>query len=419
MKKRDNTLVTRRIRLARLATFAGFGLIGAMMYIWSTSVSALRQHLGLHGGQGDMDFGMLAFGIGAGAAAGSLLVGRLIDLYGPKRVVGGALIAYPLSIIPLGFATGLGFALAFGVLLGLLRGATDTAINAHGVQVERFYRRPIMSAFHACYSLGGFLFGMLGSYLAGLYPDSAAVPFLLGGSVLLALGVLISRFMLEQNEAPEDSHVEPLPNAVAAGTAPGVGERRIVLLMAGFGVLLLGGMVGESAVADWGQEYLRRELSTSTSLAGLAISLFTGAECFGRLIGDRLAERFGATRLVCCSGVCSLLGLLLASLGGSAMLAMIGFALFGLGLSCLAPLMLSSAGRKDPANAGRNIGIVNCIGYSGMLVAPAALSLIVSAFGIGVLLYFPLLLLGLLTLFGPLLMRDGGSPSQTASPAAA
>jgi hypothetical protein len=68
--------------------------------------------------------------------------------------------------------------------------------------------------------------------------------------------------------------------------------------------------------------------------------------------------------------------------------------------------MISAAGRRDPEYAGRNIGIVNCIGFSGMLVGPAAITVIVSNFGLSKLMFFPLVMLGLLATFGPLLMRS-------------
>ncbi|KAF1018584.1 MAG: Inner membrane protein YbjJ [Paracidovorax wautersii] len=410
-QQRDDSQVTPRIRRARVATFCGFALVGALMYIWSTSVTAFRNHLGLSGAEGDLSFGLIAFGIGAGAAVGSLFIGRLIDLYGAKRIVGMTLVLYPLSIVPLGLVGNVPFALAFGIALGLLRGAADTALNAHGVQVERFYRRPIMSAFHAFYSLGGFLFGMVGSYFAGRSAESALLPFMACGLALLAASVVICRYLLDKDDMPAPQHA---PHALQ-GTPATATHGHIVLLMVGFGVLLLGAMVGENAVADWGQEYLSREVGTTASVAGMAISFFTGAQFIGRLVGDRLAEWMGAPRLVCLSGLCAVLGLIVTITGTNAVAGMIGFSMFGLGVSCIAPLMLSSAGRKDPLNAGRNIGIVNGIGYTGMLAAPAALSLIVSAFGIGMLLYFPLVLLALLALFGPQLMRDR-RPS-TATPA--
>ncbi|MCO6060455.1 MFS transporter [Pseudomonas sp. MOB-449] len=409
MNKRDNSLVTPRIRMARIATFAGFMMVGAMMYIWSTGVSAFREQMGLSGSLGDADFGLIALGIGIGAAAGSLFVGRFIDIFGSKRVIYTTAVIYPLSIIPLGFVTGFWFALVFGMILGIFRGAIDTALNTHGVQVERFYRRPIMSAFHAFYSLGGFLLGMVGSLFATRFTESAAVPFTVLGVAMLVIGCVIGHFMLNKDDVPELA--EPAKPHALTEAIPSAGSAwQIILLMIGFGVLLLGSMLGESSVADWGQEYVRRELGTSISLAGIAVSVFIGAECFGRLIGDRIAERVGAPQMVFGSGILAICGLLLTMIGGTATSGLIGFGLFGLGLACIAPLMLSSAGRKDPANAGRNIGIVNGIGYSGMLLGPAAISTVVNYFGISYVLYTPLVLLVPLALFGPLLMRTQTTP---------
>lgn len=403
MNKINHSLVTPRIRRARIATVAGFMMIGAMLYIWSTGVSAFRHHMGLGGDIGDADFGMIAFGIGVGSAAGSVLVGLFLDRFGARKVILATAIAYPLSIIPLGFTTEFSFALLFGLLLGLLRGATDTAFNTHGVQVERFYQRSIMTSFHAAYALGGFLFGMVGSLLAARFTDSAAVPFAVLGGLIVIMGAVVGSFMLEKHEVVEHDKVEQM-----AGAAPSANA--VVLLMVSFGVLLLGSMVGEGTVADWGQEYGRRVLGSTASNAGIAVSVFTGAEFFARLVGDRVAARMGPARMVFISALISITGLAITVVFHTQAAGIIGFAMFGLGLACVAPLMLSSAGRKDPANAGRNIGIVNCIGYSGMLVGPAATAYVVSMFGIEKLLYFPMLLLIPLAIFGPALMRQRRSP---------
>ncbi|KPW59400.1 MULTISPECIES: MFS transporter [Pseudomonas syringae group genomosp. 2] len=405
MTTRDNALVTPRIRRARIATFAGFMMVGAMMYIWSTGVTAFREQLGLSGDAGDVDFGIIAFGIGVGSAAGSFLIGKFLDVFGSKKVIYVTAVGYPLSIIPLGFATGFHFALGCGIVLGLLRGAIDTAFNTHGVQVERFYRRPIMSAFHAFYSLGGFLLGMIGSAFAEHFTNSAQVPFSVLGGAMLVIGLVVGHFMLDKHDVAPEFSEESAP-VQQPSSSTGTQAKAIILLMIGFGVLLLGSMVGESAIADWGQEYIRRVLETPVSTAGMAVSVFIGAECFGRLIGDRLAEKIGASKVVLLSAVLAIGGLIITVVGHSVVYGVIGFALFGLGLSCIAPLMLSSAGRKDPLNAGRNIGIVNCIGYSGMLLGPAAIATVVNFFGIERLLFFPMVLLVPLALFGPVLMRN-------------
>jgi MFS family permease len=401
----QNTQIPTRIRKARIATFLGFMMIGAMMYIWSTGVSVFRVQLGFTGESGDANFGLIALGVGVGSATGALWVGRLLDTFGAKPVITVCALAYPLSIIPLGFVSGFWFALCFGVVLGLLRGALDTALNAHGVQVERFYQRSIMSGFHAFYSLGGFLLGMVCSWLTGLYTDSVQVPYTLLGVALFIVGWFFSRWLLGKHDVPEPSASDWQTGAHSPDEAGKGPSAKTLLVMIALGVLLLGSMMGENAIADWGQEYIRREFSTSTSMAGMAVSIFVGAAFVGRLFGDRLAAAFGNSQVVFGCGTICVLGMIITIIGGTAVTGIVGFALFGLGLSCIAPLMISAAGRRDPKHAGRNIGIVNCIGFSGMLVGPAVITVIVSHLGLGKLMFFPLIMLALLATLGPLLMR--------------
>lgn len=411
MNNLHKTPIPKRIRRARVATFLGFMMIGAMMYIWSTGVSVFRSQLGLSGELGDANFGMIALGIGVGSATGALLVGRLLDQFGAKPVITVCALAYPLSIIPLGFVSGFWLAMCFGVVLGLLRGALDTALNAHGVQVERFYQRSIMSSFHAFYSLGGFLLGMACSWLTGFYTDSVLVPFTVLGVAMLIVGCIFSRWLLGKHDVPDASSSAWQTGAQSPdGTGKGPSARTLLVMIA-LGVLLLGSMMGENAIADWGQEYIRREFSTTTSTAGMAVSIFVGAAFIGRLFGDWMAAAFGNARVVFGCGTVCVLGMILTIVGGTATTGILGFALFGLGLSCIAPLMISAAGRRDPEHAGRNIGIVNCIGFSGMLVGPAAITVIVSHFGLGMLMFFPLIMLGLLATFGPLLMKAPKNPA--------
>jgi MFS family permease len=397
-------VITKRIRKARVATFLGFILLGGLMYTWSTGVSAFREQLGLGGELGDVDFGIVALMIGIGSAAGSLAIGRIIDSFGAKTAVTLCVILYPASIIPMGLVSNVHYALGFGAVLGLFRGALDTALNAHGIQVERFYNRPILAAFHACYALGGFLLGIIGSWLSSIYTENAAVQFSLLGGVTLVIGILLSRWLLNKDEAPSQIR---LNNTLLHTNASGEAATRyaVIAVMFGFGFLLLAAMIGESAIADWGQEFVRREFMTTASLAGIAVSTFTGAEFIGRMLGDRLAGRFGPRQVVFVGSLIAIAGLSLSILGRSSATSVAGFGLFGLGISCIAPLMLSAAGAFDPNNFGRNIGIVNCIGYSGMLIAPAAITTIVNYFGLEKLMYFPLVMIGLLATFAPVLMR--------------
>jgi MFS family permease len=61
----------------------------------------------------------------------------------------------------------------------------------------------------------------------------------------------------------------------------------------------------------------------------------------------------------------------LVALAPSTAFALAGFALTGIGLANLVPLLFSAAGRHGGANPGAAIAAVSFIGYGGMLVAPS------------------------------------------------
>jgi MFS family permease len=402
-----------RIVRARVATLVSFGTLGGMMYAWSTCVTAFREQMELHGDAGDLRFGMIVLSTGIAAAIGSLAVGRFADRFGPRAAITACVILYPLALISLGYVHTPLFAVLLVSVLGLFRGALDTVLNAHGIQVERYYGRSIMSSFHACYSIGGFLIGLVGSWLSSLYSTSATLQFTVLGGTMMLLGLIAAASMLRKSELLPASTPESGESASDSGdTSLGTPRRSslaLTLLMIAFGVLLLGSMAGENVVGDWGQEYLHRVDGATIALAGLAIAIFTGMEAAGRVFGDRLAQHFGRPRVLFVSGLLSFIGLAAAYIANQPWVSLAGFAALGLGLSSIAPLMLSTAGRADPAHAGRNIGIVNSIGYSANLVSPATITFVVTHFGLQRLLLFPLLLLMPLAFLGPVLMRRAES----------
>lgn len=84
--------------------------------------------------------------------------------------------------------------------------------------------------------------------------------------------------------------------------------------------------------------------------------------------------------------------------------AYVGFGLMGLELGCVQPITISAAGRMDPKNAGRNIGIVNGVGHLGFLVGPALLSIVATSIGIQWLFMIPAVLMLFIAVAGPLLI---------------
>lgn len=395
-----SNITTKRLRRARLVTFVGFFQLGVQLFLWATSTSALRAHLGWEGAAGDLYFGALLLTLGIAAAVGAFAIGPIIDRYGVRRTVAVTLVAHPLLLIPLGYVSGLVGAVISTALLGLSRGAHDTGINAHGVEVQRHYKRSIMALFHAAYSAGGFAVGWIGSYLAQRFTESPAVGFTTFGILLALVGLLCVRWLLAPHEIARD---EPHPAATAS--APSRRSLAMLALVVGFGFLLLTSMLSEFAIANWAAVFTERVVGTTAGMAAMAITVYTGAQFVGRLVVDKIVRRYGDTRVVTGSGLLAALGLGVVAVSENAPTAFVGFVLAGLGLACMAPLMLSAAGRLDQANAGRNIGLVELMGYSGPIIGPIVITSVVTSVSMAWMPAIPAALLLLLAAAAPFLLR--------------
>lgn len=146
------------------------------------------------------------------------------------------------------------------MLLGAANGALDVSMNAHGVVVERRYRRPILTAFHAAFSLGGLAGAAVGGLFAGLgirpLPHFSTVTV-----ACIVAGFLASRRLLPGHV---DQRVRPDPEtAMPKSRAPFRPPGRIVAA----GIVALACLLGEGAVADWSAVYLDETLGTSEGLA--------------------------------------------------------------------------------------------------------------------------------------------------------
>jgi MFS family permease len=148
------------------------------------------------------------------------------------------------------------------------------------------------------------------------------------------------------------------------------------------GLLALCGQVGEGSAGDWSAVYLHVDLGTSAAAAAVALGAFSVTMAAGRVAGDRLAARFGPVRLVRASGLVAGLGLAGGLLVGTPAAAIVGFALLGLGLAGIFPQIVTAAARLDPGQAGRNIGRIAAVSYSGLLSGPVVIGAIASGVGL-------------------------------------
>src|ERR1700716_1678196 len=196
----------------RLATWLSFLVAGFGIACWAPLVPFAKQRLAIDDGT----LGLLLLCLGVGSVVAMLLTGFLSARYGSKPiiVIGGLGLAVLLPLLPItNSSLTLGFSLfVFGASLGSI----DVAMNIHAVEVERAAGRPLMSGFHALFSVGGFAGagGMTFLLSVGVTPLAGA----LCGSALTLVALLLAwPRLLEARGEP----------------TPLVAPRGVVLLLAG------------------------------------------------------------------------------------------------------------------------------------------------------------------------------------------
>jgi len=345
------------LRRARLATALTFAFNGFLWAAWVPHIPSVKSQLGLS----DAALGFALLGPAIGSMISMPLIGRATTRWGSGRVTTAMAFTSYLFIVAPGLAWNLPSLFGALLLWGIAAGGLDVTMNAQAVQVEKSYRRPIMSSFHAWWSVGTVTGTVAGSIGAGIGLSLARQQF--GLAVILALVTLWS-----MRQFIADHRTEEHPDGRR------VFELRLVLL----GIAGICALLAEGSAGDWSPVYLRDDLGVAVGHAGLAYGAFTLLMTTGRLIGDRVVQALGRARslglLAALGGLGMSGGLLAHNLVG----AMIGFGCLGLGLSVLVPVFFSTAA-DGPGAAGPKLAVVSSFSYLGFLIGPAALGPLASA----------------------------------------
>ncbi|PNY80829.1 MFS transporter [Deinococcus koreensis] len=349
---------------ARRAVGAIFLVNGMVFASWAVNIPGVRDKLALNEAQ----IGLALLAAGVGGVLSMTLVGRWTARWGSDRVTRISGLLFLLSLLLPLLAPSFGTLVAGLLVLGAANGVMDVAMNAQGVTVEQRLGRPIISRLHAYFSLGGVLGAALGSLLIGRVPMFTHALIVVVGTVLVAL--YTNRFLIP--DPPQDA---PATSSGGAPSTPGLFSVAVLLL----GALCFLGMLAEAANYDWAALYFRDVLSQEAGRAGLGYTAFVTTMTLGRWFGDRLRARLGDEAVVRVGALVAALGLGLALLWREPLPAGLGFALSGLGLSNVVPVMYGTAGH---ALAGRGIALVAAIGYGGFLMGPPVIGFVAQQVGL-------------------------------------
>jgi Na+/melibiose symporter-like transporter len=249
------------------------------------------------------------------------------------------------------------------VILGLFLSSLDCAMNAHAVAVERVYAKPIMSSLHGLFSIGGVVFAAFGSAMAALnvVPE---IHFFISAVVLLILGLATKGWLLP---ASADATGEKVKASLHLDSLKQLWSSSVLMAS---GVVMLCCFLIEGAMGDWSGVFLHKVLGTDTGFAALGYTAFSATMCSARLTGDWIKQRIGATAIISAGSLIAIGGLALVVFPSVPVLAVLGFALVGLGVANIVPLGFSCAGNAPNSQPGMAIASVSMMGYVGLLAGP-------------------------------------------------
>lgn len=327
----------------------------------------------LHAGINDAQLGLVLLVFGTGSIAGFLGAPLLLRHLPSRFMLAGSALGLLLSLTGIALAPHFFGLCCVAAVFGLMTAIFDVCMNVQAILLERVTHRSRMAAMHACYSIGGFLGSMAGSAFA--YAHAGIFFNYLVISLLLAPLIFLARTNLLPDVAARETHKAP---------------QRVPFFIIFCGLMALGAFIAEGASAEWGGLLLKEAKGADAGTAALCFGALSAPMAVARLTEDRLRERFGDFALLLAGALLAFAGLGLVLLSPLPWLCLAGFALTGLGLSPIMPVVISRAGAHGSLPPAAASALVSLLGYGGLLVVPPALGWLAQHFGLETAMLVPL-----------------------------
>ena len=334
-----------------------FALFGLIMGSWAGRIPALAA--GVNVSHAALSMVLVCGGVGAVLSypVSSFMMGR----FGARKTILLAGLALLSVLVSIGMAPTVPRLMMSVLMLGVTASIFDVAMNSAAARREKLSGKSEMSRLHGLCCAGGLVGATLGSLMASLKIAPATHFLMLAGPLAVVLWMAYSA--LEADEVG----VQVEKKAFALPRGP------LVLL----GLLGFFGSMAEGSIADWSGMFLKEHFGASDGLAPLSLSAFSVMMLISRMFGDKLKERHGAKRLVSTGAMVAAAGLFFAVLAPNAYVALIGFAVAGVGLALVFPFVFSAAGAQGPAA----LAAVASMAYSGSLMGPPAIGAVAHFIG--------------------------------------
>lgn len=332
-----------------LASRIGYFIVGFGLSVWAPLVPYVRLNIAMS----DATFGLMLLCIGVGSLCCMPISAALTNRFSIRRCLFVITLILLVALLSMAITSNLwllGLALfVFGGSLGVL----DVTLNIQGLSVENRANRSMMSNFHGMFSVGTIVGAVLMISL-----------LMLGLSALLSTLTAIVLMLLLSLYAVKGY----LDERTLRGTDSFIWPNGWILLV---GLMCFIVYLAEGVILDWSALFLIEEKHIATAQAGLGYASFAAMVATGRFLGDALVEMFGRVRIITGGGLIAAAGIALSIISPHWSIALIGYALCGLGCANVSPVLISSLSQQTYMPTHLAITAATTIGFAGVLAGPA------------------------------------------------
>lgn len=334
-------------------TRAMYLAVGLAMAAWAPLVPFAKARTAIDEGT----LGLVLLCLGLGSIGAMPLTGLLASRFGCRAVLVTSSLAVALILPMLALSNDVVTLAISLTIFGANLGTLDVATNIQAVMVEKDSGRNMMSGFYGIFSLGGILGAGGVSLLMHIGFEPLHTTLVISGTVV-SLVIVSRRVLLSYGNRDADGAPHfIMPNGV--------------VIVIGFLCFIL--FLAEGAVLEWSALFMIETHGLDPAIAGFGYTAFAGAMTIGRLTGDGIVKVVGRTPIFVIGSFVSAAGFILAVFAPIQLLALAGFFLVGLGASNIVPVLYTAAGAQKHMPASLAIASITTIGYSGILMGPAAI----------------------------------------------
>lgn len=314
----------------------------------------------------DSQIGFTLLALGVATMCGLFGCNFLIRRYSARMITAIAAPCLAAAMTIAGFAGSYWQFTIFCLLAGIGVGLCDVGMNALGIHLEQSSKILCLAFLHACSSIGGAVGAISGSICA----EFNIAPF---WNFIFVLGSWLALWPLAFKNLQEDK---------ARASASRLPRGAISLFVVLCGVLSLLCHIVEGSTAEWGSLLLTTVKRASQEEAALVFACFTGSMVLCRLFSDRLRSRFSDFQLAFFGSLTGAFGMGLVLIAGQPLICLAGYAVMGLGVAPITPLLFSRAGASPNISPGSASAVVSLFAYSGLLFFPPFIGILANRLGL-------------------------------------